>query len=98
MARGGRKDVDLVEELAGRGIDVRRQVEVRVNRSPSAQTAELAGSPYGVQWRGRTTTDRKLRGSPVAGVHFAGVHAAAGAELPLVGLSAAVVAERIGPA
>jgi hypothetical protein len=26
------------------------------------------------------------------------VHAAAGAELPLVGLSAAVVAERIGPA
>jgi UDP-galactopyranose mutase len=51
-----------------------------------------------VQWRGRATTDRKLAGSPVPGVHHAGVHAAAGAELPLVGLSAAVVAERIGPA
>lgn len=94
----GRTDADVVEQLAGRGIDVRRQVEVRVDRSPSDQTQELAGSPYGVQWRGRATTDRTLAGPPIAGVYSAGVHAAVGAELPLVGLTAAVAAERIGPA
>lgn len=97
-ARGGRQDVDVVEELAGRGIDVRRQIEVRVDRSPRDQVEELSGSPYGVQWRGRATTDRRLAGPPLPGVYVAGVHAAAGAELPLVGLSAAVAAERIGPA
>jgi len=98
LVRGRRRHVDVIEELDGRGIDVRRHVEVRVDRSPGDQTAGLAGSPYGVQWRGRATTDRKLATPPVAGVHLAGVHAAAGAELPLVGLTAAVVAERIGPA
>jgi phytoene dehydrogenase-like protein len=98
LVRGGRRHVDVIEELDGRGIDVRRHVEVRVDRSPGDQTAGLAGSPYGVQWRGRATTDRKLATPPVTGVHRAGVHAAAGAELPLVGLTAAVVAERIGPA
>ena len=34
---------------------------------------------------------------PMAGVHAAGVYAAAGAGLPFVGLAAAVAAERIGP-
>jgi phytoene dehydrogenase-like protein len=97
-SRGGRPDVDVVEELAGRGIDVRRQVEVRVDRSSREQVEELAGSPYGVRWRGRATTDRRLSTPPVPGVYGAGVHAAAGAELPLVGLTATVVAERIGPA
>jgi UDP-galactopyranose mutase len=97
-ARGGRPDLDVVEELAGRGIDVRRLVEVRVDRSPHDQVEELSGSPYGVQWRGRATTDRRLAGPPLPGVYVAGVHAAAGAELPLVGLTATVAAERIGPA
>ena len=97
-ARGDRPDRDVVDELAGRGIDVGRHVEVRVDRSPHDQTLELSGSPYGVQWRGRATTDHRLAGPPVPGVYVAGVHAAAGAELPLVGLSAAVAAERVGPA
>ena len=94
----GRAGADVVEELARRGIDVRGHVEVRVDRSPREQTDQLAGSPYGARWQGRSTLDRKLRGLPHAGVHAAGVHAAAGAELPLVGLASAVVAERVGPA
>lgn len=97
-SRGGRPGLDLVAELAGRGVDVRRYVEVRVDRSSHDRVQELNGSPYGVQWRGRATTDRWLAGPPVPGLYVAGVHAAAGAELPLVGLSAAVAAERIGPA
>ncbi len=89
---------DVVPALASRGIDVRGRVEVRVDRSAEDQVRELGGSPYGVLWRGRTTTDHQLAPVPVTGVHLAGVHAAAGAELPLVGLAAAVVAQRIGAA
>jgi len=100
LARGGSggSGGDVLEELARRGVDVRRQVEVRVDRSPRDQVEELAGSAYGVLWQGRATVDRTLRGPPYAGVYVAGVHAAVGAELPLVGLVSAVVAERIGPA
>jgi phytoene dehydrogenase-like protein len=97
LARGRRVD-DVVQELADRGIDVRRQVQVRVDRSPRDQVEELAGSPYGGRWQRRRTLDGLLAGSPVAGVHLAGVRATVGAALPLVGLTAAVVAERVGPA
>jgi phytoene dehydrogenase-like protein len=89
---------DVVEALASRGLDVRGRVAVRVDRSPQEQVAELGGSPYGSQWRGRRDLDRRLRGVPHRGVYPAGVHAAAGAGLPFVGLASAVVAERIGPA
>jgi len=97
LARGAVAE-DVVATLARRGIDVRGRVEVRVDRAPLAQTQALAGSPYGVLWRGRGTVDRKLAGPPYDGLHLAGAHAAAGAGLPFVGLSAAVVAARIGPA
>jgi phytoene dehydrogenase-like protein len=89
---------DVLPALASHGIDLRDRVEVRVDRSPGDQVKELGGSPYGVLWRGRRTMDRKLDRMPVPGVYAAGVHAAAGAGLPLVGLSAAVVAQQIGPA
>jgi UDP-galactopyranose mutase len=49
-------------------------------------------------WQGRATIERKLQATPYAGVYGVGAHAAAGAGLPFVGLSAAVVAERIGAA
>jgi UDP-galactopyranose mutase len=96
LARG-RLAEDVVLALARRGIDVRRQLQVRVDRSPRAQVEELAGSAYGVLWQGRSTITRKAA-TPYAGVYAAGAHAAAGAGLPFVGLSAAVAAERIGPA
>jgi phytoene dehydrogenase-like protein len=94
----GRLAEDVVMAIARAGIDVREQVEVRVDRSPRDQVEELAGSSYGVLWQGRATIDRKLGATPHAGVYAAGVHAAAGAGLPFTGLAAAVVAERIGPA
>jgi UDP-galactopyranose mutase len=97
LARG-QPAQDVVAVLASRGIDVRGQVEVRVDRSPGDQVEQLGGSPYGVLWQGRSTMDRKLAGPPVRGVYAAGVHAAAGAGLPFVGLAAAVVAQQVGPA
>jgi UDP-galactopyranose mutase len=97
LARG-QPVTDVVSTLASRGIDVRGQVELRVDRSPRDQVEELGGSPYGVVWQGRRTMDRKLVGMPVPGVYAAGAHAAAGAGLPWVGLSAAVVAQQIGAA
>ena len=93
----GRLSGDIVTALARHGIDVRAQLEVRVDRSPRDQVEELAGSAYGVLWQGRSTIDRRLAGPPMEGVHAAGVYAAAGAGLPFVGLAAAVAAERVGP-
>ena len=94
----GRLAEDVVTAIARGGIDVREQVEVRIDRSPRDQVEELAGSSYGVLWQGRATIDRKLEATPHEGGYAAGVHAAAGAGLPFTGLAAAVVAERIGPA
>jgi UDP-galactopyranose mutase len=94
----GRSSEDVVETLGRRGIDVRDRVRLRVDRSPSAQVEDLAGSAYGVQWQGRRSVDRKLAAMPYDGVYAVGAHAAAGGSLPFVGLSAAVVAEQIGPA
>ncbi len=95
----GRLSEDLLTAMARLGVDVRRQVEVRVDRSPLDQVEELSGSPYGTLWQGRATIDRKYAagfGLPFDGVYAVGAHVAAGAGLPSVGLSAATVAERIG--
>ena len=94
----GRLAEDITTAMARAGIDVREQVEVRVDRSPLDQVEELAGSSYGVLWQGRATIDRKLAATPYDGVYAAGVHAASDVGLPFTGLAAAVVAQRIGPA
>ena len=96
LARG-RLSEDVVTALARRGIDVRARLEVRVDRSPRDQVDELAGSPYGLLWHGRAAVDRRLAGPPMEGGVTAGLHAAAGAGVPVVGLAAAVAAERVGP-
>jgi UDP-galactopyranose mutase len=99
LTRGRRRrDEDVVDLLAGAGIDVRRQVVVRLDRSPAEQVHDLGGSPYGVRWQGPRTVRRKLAPPPYDGLHLAGASAAAAASLPLVGLASAVVAQRIGPA
>ncbi|MEP7089898.1 MAG: FAD-dependent oxidoreductase [Nocardioidaceae bacterium] len=94
----GRRPEDVVLTMARAGLDVRRQVVSRVDRSPHDQVEELGGAAYGVLWQGRATIVRKLESAPFEGVYAAGVHAAAGAGLPFVGLASAVVAERVGPA
>jgi UDP-galactopyranose mutase len=92
----GRLTEDPVELLARRGLDVRSHVVARVERSPGDQVDAWGGSPLGVLWQGRGTV-RLGPTTPVPGVFAAGAHAVPGAGLPYVGLSAALVAQAVGP-
>jgi phytoene dehydrogenase-like protein len=96
----GRVDEDLVMALARRKIDVRDAIEVRHDLSPRALVEQWGlSSPSGVLWQGRATLrDRLGTRTPLPGVHAAGAHTGGGAWLPFVGLSAALVAEAVGPA
>ncbi len=90
--RGGGDPLRL---LAAHGVVV--EVDVRVDRSPGE--VARTGSPDGVRWRGRRTiSDRLGPRTPIQGVYAAGAHATPGGGLPFVGLSAALVAQAIGPA
>ncbi len=90
---------DVLLALTRRGVDLRPQVVVRVDRSPRDLVEQWGGSPLGVRWQGRRTTFRRLGPeTPIPGVYAAGAHATPGAGLPFVGLSAALVAQLIGPA
>lgn len=94
----GRLAEDVLRALARHRIDVREQVVARVDRSPRQQV-EGSGSAMGVLWQGRQTVRRRLGpDTPLPGLYAAGAHAAPGGQLPFVGLSAALVAQRIGPA
>jgi phytoene dehydrogenase-like protein len=95
----GRLAEDIVVALARAGIDVRDQIVIRVDRSPRDLVERWGGSPLGVRWAGRrTVSDRLGPITPVPGLYAAGAHATPGAGLPFVGLSAALVAQVIGPA
>ena len=94
----GRLAEDVLRALARHRIDVREQVVERVDRSPRDQV-EGGGSAMGVLWQGRQTVRRRLGPeTPLPGLYAAGAHAAPGGQLPFVGLSAALVAQVIGPA
>jgi len=93
----GRLYEDVLVALARHRVDVRGQVVSRVDLSPRELVERWHGSPLGVAWRGRSTA-RLGPTTPVAGVYAAGAHAVAGDGLPFVGLSAALVAQAIGPA
>nr|WP_297417109.1 FAD-dependent oxidoreductase [uncultured Nocardioides sp.] len=93
----GRLSEDPLVALARRGIDVRDQVEVRVDRSPREQVVAWGGSPYGVLWQGRNTVHQRLgTRTDIEGVYAVGAHVAGTSGLPFATLTAAVVAERIG--
>jgi UDP-galactopyranose mutase len=90
---------DVLTALARHGLDVRRQVVARVDRTPADLVEAWGGSPHGVQWQGpRTARARLGPRTPIAGVLAAGAHATTGSGLPFAGLSAALVAEMIGRA
>jgi UDP-galactopyranose mutase len=94
----GRLAEDILRALARHRIDVRGQVVERIDRSPRDQV-EGSGSAMGVLWQGRQTVRRRLGpDTALPGLYAAGAHAAPGGQLPFVGLSAALVAQRIGPA
>ena len=90
---------DVLRALARHRIDVRRQVVTRIDRSPRDLVEAWSGSPLGVLWQGRQTVRARLGPTtPITGVYAAGAHATPGSGLPFVGLSAALVAQAIGPA
>ena len=98
LARGKIAE-DLVLALARRGLKVRQHVVARVDRSPRELVEHWGGSPLGVRWQGRATTGRLLGPrTPVPGVYAAGAHTTTGLGLPFSGLSAALVADAVGPA
>lgn len=83
----------------GRRLDLREHVEVRLDLGAAEQVRRWRGSPLGVKWAGRRTVfDRLGPRTPIENVYAAGAHATPGAGLPFVGLSAALVAQEIGPA
>lgn len=95
----GHTDADLVEVAAARGLDLRDRIVARMDRSPEALLARWGQSPLGTRWQGRRTVRRRMGPTtPIPGVYAAGAHATPGAGLPFVGLSAALVAQAVGPA
>jgi phytoene dehydrogenase-like protein len=90
---------DILRALARHGVNVRANVETRLDRSPRVQVEEWGSSPLGLLWQGRDTLRQRLGPrTPVPGVYAAGAHANPGGGLPFVGLSASLVAQEIGPA
>lgn len=95
----GTAGTDVLDELATHGIDLRDRVVTRLDLGPTELTELWGGSPAGVLWDGRSTVRRRLGPrTPIAGLYAVGAHAAPGAGLPFTGLSAALVAQAIGPA
>lgn len=96
LARG-RISEDLVNVLHRNGLKIRKNIEVRVDRSPKTQVQLWHGSPLGTAWQGRSTFEQRLGPTtPLAGVYLAGAHSRTGSGLPAVGLSAASLAAVIG--
>jgi UDP-galactopyranose mutase len=94
----GRLAEDPVVALARQHLDVRDRIVTRVDRSPRSQV-ENSGSAMGVLWQGRGTVRHRLGPTtPIPGAYAAGAHATPGGQVPFVGLSAALVAQALGPA
>lgn len=92
----------LLEVLAKRGMDLRPRVLWREIRTPAdlaRDTGSVGGSIYGSSSNGtRSAFLRPANRSPVPGLFLVGGSAHPGGGLPLVGLSAAIVAGQVGPA
>ena len=88
--------------LAARGLDVRDRLLWREVRTPAdleRATRAPGGAIYGTSSNGaRAAFLRPANASPVPGLFLAGGSAHPGGGLPLVGLSAAIVARLVGPA
>ena len=95
----GKLAEDILRALARHQLDLRADLVTRVDRTPRDLVEQWQTSPYGVLWQGRGTVRQRLGPrTPIEGVYAAGAHATPGAGLPFVGLSAALVAQVVGPA
>ncbi len=88
--------------MAERGLDVRDRViwsEVQTPAELERRTRSPGGSIYGTSSNGAAAAFlRPANRSHIGGLFLAGGSAHPGGGLPLAGLSAAIVAELIGPA
>ena len=93
---------DLLAVLARRGLDVRdrlRWCQVRTPADLARDTGSVGGSIYGSSSNGtRAAFLRPANASPVPGLFLVGGSAHPGGGLPLVALSAEIVAGLVGPA
>jgi phytoene dehydrogenase-like protein len=98
----GRYRDRVLDVLAARGMDVRPRLLWSETRTPAdleRDTRSPGGSIYGTSSNGRRAAFlRAANRSPVPGLYLVGGSAHPGGGLPLVGLSAAIVADLIGPA
>lgn len=92
----------LLDRLAARGLDVRSRIVFREVRTPAdleASTGAVGGAIYGTSSNGpRAAFLRPANRSPVPGLYLVGGSSHPGGGLPLVALSAQIVARLIGPA
>jgi phytoene desaturase len=92
----------VLDVLARRGLDVRDRVRWCVTRTPAdleRDTRSVGGSIYGTSSNGaRAAFLRPGNASPVPGLFLVGGSSHPGGGLPLVALSAEIVAGLIGPA
>lgn len=96
---GTHRGTDVLEALADRGVDLRDRVVTRTDLTPDQLGEQWGGSPAGLLWAGRSTVRRRPGPrTPLPGLYAVGAHATPGAGLPFTGLSAALVAQVIGPA
>jgi phytoene desaturase len=92
----------VLDLLATRGLAVRDRIVHRAVRTPAdlaRRTRAVGGAIYGTSSNGpRSAFLRPSNRSPVPGLYLVGGSAHPGGGLPLVTLSARIVAELIGPA
>jgi phytoene desaturase len=92
----------VLDVMAARGLDVRDRVRWRVVRTPAdleRDTGSVGGSIYGTSSNGaRAAFLRPANASRVPGLFLVGGSSHPGGGLPLVALSAEIVARLIGPA
>jgi phytoene desaturase len=92
----------VLDVLAARGLDVRDRLRWREVRTPAdweRDTGSVGGSIYGSSSNGpRAALLRPANRGPVPGLFLVGGSAHPGGGLPLVAMSAAIVARLVGPA
>jgi phytoene desaturase len=92
----------VLDVMAKRGYDVRDRVLWRVVRSPAvleAETGAPGGAIYGTSSNGqRAAFLRPANAAPIPGLYLVGGSSHPGGGLPLVGLSAQIVADLVGDA
>ena len=97
--RRGSAQEDVLLTMARRGVDVRKAVVTRLERSPVDLIQETSGSSYGLAWAGwRAHVQRAAQTHPLPGLYLLGASMHPGASVPYVAWGAANVAMRLGKA